>query len=326
MASLSQMLTRTTFDTRATLKTLVILLGLVVVASAFSQGVFLQPTNLLNLASQNAVLIIVAVGQLLVIATGGIDLSVGAVLAVCSVTVVLFLDYGLPVACLIALAAALLLGLLNGALVTFVRLPAFVVTLASMQIGYSVAKILSDWGGSRGGTVYTGLGGAGLPPGFVAFYKDALLGLPYPLLISVAFLILVAVYLRTSAGHFIFAVGGNPRSAFLAGIPVSVVKLAAYAISAGLACVGGVLFVARVGLGDPQAGTWLGLDSIAAVSIGGASLSGGIGTVAGTFIGVVILSVLNNLMNLLGVPPTVQPAIKGLVILLAVYLNSARKQ
>jgi ribose/xylose/arabinose/galactoside ABC-type transport system permease subunit len=95
-------------------------------------------------------------------------------------------------------------------------------------------------------------------------------------------------------------------------------------ISALLAGVGGILFVARVGLGDPQVGTWTALDSIAAVSIGGASLSGGVGTVLGTFIGVVILSVLNNIMNLLGVPPTLQPAVKGLVILAAVYLNSAR--
>lgn len=325
MASFSQILTRTTFDTRATLKTLAILLGLVAVAAVFSQGVFLQPGNLLNLASQNAVLIIVAAGQLLVIATGGIDLSVGAVLAVSSVTLVLFLDLGLPAASLIALLAALLIGLLNGALVTFARLPAFVVTLATMQIGYSAAKILSDWGGSRGGTVYTGLGGALIPPGLVEFYKASLFGVPYPLLICLACLVLVALYLRTSLGCFVHAVGGNARSAFLAGIPVWRVKLAVYALSAVLAGAGGALFVARVGLGDPQAGTWLGLDSIASVSIGGASLSGGVGTVTGTFIGVVILSVLNNLMNLLGVPPTVQPAVKGLVILLAVYLNSARK-
>ena len=102
--------------------------------------------------------------------------------------------------------------------------------------------------------------------------------------------------------------------------------MAVYAISAAVCCVGGVLFVARIGMGDPQTGAWIPLDSIAAVSIGGASLSGGSGTIAGTLIGVIILSVLNNIMNLLGVPPTIQPAIKGMVILLAVYLNSARKQ
>jgi ribose/xylose/arabinose/galactoside ABC-type transport system permease subunit len=99
-----------------------------------------------------------------------------------------------------------------------------------------------------------------------------------------------------------------------------------YVLAGLIAGISGVLFVTRVGLGDPQAGRWLNLDSIAAVSIGGASLAGGVGNVFGTFLGVLIISVLNNIMNLVGVPPTMQPAIKGLVILLAVYLNSSRKQ
>jgi ribose transport system permease protein len=326
MTSLTQILSRRDFDTRSNLKTLVVLLGLVALASIFSGGIFLQPSNLVNLIYQNAALIIIALGQLLVIITGGIDLSVGAVLAVSSVLVVLFQDAGLPGSFVAALLVALLFGLVNGALVTFVRLPAFVVTLATMQIGYSVSKLLSDWGGSRGGTVYNSLGGVVIPADFVAFYKADWNGIPYPLFICLAFLVLIGLYMRTSAGHFAYPVGGSERASFLSGIPVWQVKLAVYAISALLACVGGILFAARVGLGDPQAGTWIGLDSIAAVSIGGASLSGGIGTVAGTFTGVLILSVLNNIMNLLGVPPTLQPAIKGLVILLAVYLNSARKQ
>lgn len=326
MTTLDQFITARNPDTRSNLKTLAVLIGLVVLAALLSQGVFLQPANLLNLLNQNTTLIIIALGQLLVIITGGIDLSVGAVMAVTSVLVVLFQDIGLGGSFVVALAAAAVFGLVNGLLVTFVRLPAFVVTLATLQIGYSVSKILSDWGGSGGGTVYTGLQGAGLPGAFTAFYQTSFLGLPYPLLLCGLFLVLTALFMRTRTGFFLHSVGGNERAARLSGVPVWLVKVSAYLLSALLAGLGGILFVARVGLGDPQAGTWTALDSIAAVSIGGASLSGGQGTVLGTLIGVVILSVLNNLMNLLGVPPTLQPAVKGLVILAAVYLNSARQR
>jgi ribose transport system permease protein len=321
MYSVNRILSESSFDTRAILKILAILVGMMALAALVSQGIFLQPTNLVNLIYQNAILIIIALGQLLVIVTGGIDLSVGAVLAVSSVLVVLFQDHGLPGAFAIALLGSLLFGLANGFLVTYVRLPAFVVTLATMQVGYSASKILSG-----GGAVYTGLAGTEISPGLLQFYKDSLLGVPYPLIICLVFLALIGLYLRTSFGHFAYSVGGNQQAAYLSGVPVRLVKMAVYVLAALLCCVGGILFVSRVGMGDPQAGTWVPLDAIAAVSIGGASLSGGIGTVAGTLIGVLILSVLNNIMNLLGVPPTLQPAIKGLVILLAVYLNSARKQ
>lgn len=321
MQTLYQRLERTNFEIRAVLKILVILIGLMVLASLFSQGIFLQPKNLINLVYQNAILILIALGQLLVIVTGGIDLSVGATLAITSVMFVLFQDYGWPIAFLFASLVALLVGLLNGFLVTYVRLPAFVVTLATMQIGYSIAKVLSG-----GGAIYGSVSGTEIPESITEFYKTSIGGIPYPLIVCFVFLVLIALYMRTSYGHFTHTVGGNERAAFLSGISVKRVKMAVYVISALLCAVAGLLFVARVGMGDPQTGTWVPLDSIAAVSIGGASLSGGVGTVSGTFIGVFILSVLNNIMNLIGVPPTVQPAIKGIVILVAVYLNSARKQ
>jgi ribose transport system permease protein len=321
MQALNQRFAGTSFETRAVLKILAILFGLMVLASLVSQGIFLQPKNLVNLINQNAMLIVVTMGQLLVIITGGIDLSVGSVLAISSVLIVLFQDFGLAGAFLVALVVALLIGLTNGFLVTYVRLPAFVVTLATMQIGSSIAKVLSG-----GGAVYTSYGGASLPAGLSEFYTASLAGIPYPLIVCIFFVILIGLYLRTSNGHFIYPVGGNLRAAFLSGLPVKKVKMAVYAISSLLCAVAGLLFVARVGMGDPQTGTWVPLDSIAAVSIGGASLSGGMGTVTGTFIGVCILSVLNNIMNLLGVPPTFQPAIKGVVILIAVFLNSARKR
>ncbi len=311
---------RITFESRGVLRILVVLAGLVALAAFLSDGVFLQMGNVINLGQQNAMLLVVATGQLLVILTGGIDLSVGATLAMSSVVFVVLQDFGWPVALLGALAAAALIGLSNGALVNLLRLPSFVVTLAMSQIVASLAMVLSE-----GGTVYTGKGGAPIAPLTTQFYESSVAGVPGQVLFALLMLGVIMLYLRGSYGHFVYAVGGNRRAAFLSGIPVQVVGMAVYVISAATAALGGLLFVSRVGLGDPQAARWIVLDSIAAVSIGGASLSGGVGTVVGTLLGVIILGVLNNIMNLMGVPPNVQPAIKGLVILVAVLLNSSRK-
>lgn len=313
--------TGTSFETRAVLRILLVSIGLVIVAGIFSEGVFLRPSNLVNLGLQNAMLMLVALGQLLVILTGGIDLSVGAILALSSVIVVLFQDYGMAGGIAIALAASLGLGLVNGSLVTFLGLPSFVVTLGMMQIAYSLSMVVS-----KGGAVYTGLQGADIAPPLLNFFEGGVLGVPNPIIFIALAVLAIVLYLRTSFGHFIYPVGGNEPAAFLSGVPVKYVKVGVYVLSALLAGIGGALYVARVGLGYPQAGQWLPLDSIAAVSIGGASLAGGLGTVIGTVIGVFILSVLSNIMNLLGVPPTLQPAVKGVVILVAVLLNSSRKQ
>jgi ribose transport system permease protein len=132
--------------------------------------------------------------------------------------------------------------------------------------------------------------------------------------------------MRTSNGRFIYAVGGNEETARMSGLPVKYVKISVFLISALLATVAGILFVARVGMCDPDTGQTLPLDSIATVTIGGGALTGGIGTVPGTIIGVLILSVLNNIMSLLQTPPTIQSGIEGIVILVAVYFNSLKKR
>ncbi len=318
---LDRIRSNSTFETHATGRILGVFVVLVTLASLISGGVFLQPNNLLNLGYQNIILLVVSLGQLLVILTGGIDLSVGAIHALCSVLIVLTQDYGLAGSLAVAAIASGLLGWINGLIVTYVRLPSFVVTLGIAQIAGSLATVIS-----RGGTVYTGWGGAAIHPVLKAFYKQGLLGIPYPILFGLLVAGLFTLFFRTSFGHFMFAIGGNRRAAFLSGIPVRRIEMIAYILSAMIAGLSGALFVARVDLGDPQAGRWLALDSIAAVSIGGASLAGGTGTVLGTVLGVAILSVLNNIMNLVGVPPTLQPAVKGLVILLAVFLNSTRQR
>ena len=320
-SKLTQFQAQASFEVKSTSKIFMIFIGLVVLASLLSGGIFLQPNNLINLGHQSAVLTLIAMAQLLVILTGGIDLSLGAFLAINCVLIILCQGFGFANSILISLSVTTGLGLINGWLVTFLRLPSFVVTLGMMQVVYSLAKVLSG-----GGTVYTGFNGAEISPLIAGFYHSTFLGIPFPILTAVLFSVLTGLYMRTSIGHFTYAVGGNIRAAYFSGIPIKKVQLMAYGLAGLLAGIGGFLFVTRVGLGDPQAGQWLALDSIAAVSIGGASLAGGVGNVAGTLIGVLILGVLNNIMNLIGIPPTLQPAIKGIVILIAVFLNSTRKR
>lgn len=302
------------------MRTLIIFLIIVITASVVSKGVFLQPTNILNLMTQNVILSFVALAQLLVVITKGIDLSVGAIIGLNSVVVVLYQDLGLGIALFLALGISALFGCANGSMVTFLRLPPFVVTLAMMLITYSVAQILTGGAG-----VYSGKGGAEIAEGLTTFYSKKMLGVPYPILLSIIAFIAVGLFLRSSYGHFMYSVGGNERAAHLSGIPVSKVKILAFVLSSLLAGIGGVLLVARVQMGSPDPGMLILLDSIAAVTIGGASLAGGVGTVIGTLLGVLILSILNNIMNILGVSPAIQPAVKGALILTAVYLNSRQR-
>jgi len=299
---------------------LVILCIVAAVGAVASHGVLLRPANLSNILQQNAVLLVVVIAQFLVIVTGGFDLSVGAVVALSSVAFIGSLDYGVPAAILIALTTGALFGIVNGMLVTFVRLPSFVVTLGTMQIGYSLAKV---WTG--GGTLDTAPGGAAIPRSLLAFYTTDFLGIPLPVWLAFTILGGAALYLRTAIGHFIFAVGGNSRAARLAGVPVSRVRLVAYTVASLIASVSGLLFAMRVGYGDPQAGVLLPLNSIAAVSIGGVSLTGGRGHLLAGFLGVLIIAMLDNVMNLLGVSVFLQPVVKGAIVIITVFIYS-RKQ
>ena len=321
MTYLQQWRVRSKTDTQRMLTTLIILVLLFGVAAILSKGVFLKPANLLNLVFQNAILGVVALGQFLVILTAGIDLSVGSLVGLSTVLLMVFQFAGLAGALAVTLVVPLAIGLINGFFVSLRRLPAFVVTLAMMLFAYSLAQVISGGAG-----VYSGLNGAPLSPALVAFNRQAILGVPYPALVWIAALLVVTLYLRLSLGHFTYAVGGNELAAHLSGIPVVTVRLLAYILSALYASVGGMLAVARVGEGHPASGQPYLLDSIAAVTIGGASLAGGEGSVIGTLMGVVILGTINNIMNLLNISPMMQPAVKGIVILVAVYINSRRKR
>lgn len=308
---------------RAGVQSLAIFATIVVAASLLSGGTFLQPSNLRNLLLQGAILGVVALGQLLVVITGGIDLSVGATLAFSSVLFVSIQiqGYGLVLAAVVALMGALCIGLVNGALVSYFRLPPFVVTLAVMEIGTSLAQVLTG-----GAAINTSGDGT---PGSVSltdFGSGELLGFPLTALVWIAVLAAVAMGLRTRNGSFFYPVGGNEQAAKFSAIPVAKIRMLAYVACSLLAGIAGLLFVVRVGGGDPQAGTPYLLDSIAAVVIGGASLFGGRGSAIGTLIGVLTLGVLGNVVNLVGVSPSMQEAVKGIVILLAVILSTIRRR
>lgn len=312
---------RMTGEQKATLRTFGILVILVILASIISKGVFMQPQNIINILNQNAILMLVAFGQFLIIALGGIDLSVGAVMALTSVLVVYFQHLGMWASFAIAAAAGALVGFINAYLVVYRKLPAFIVTLATMEIVYSASKIVTG-----GAAIYTSSQNAQIDERLLAFFKQSIGKVSYPVLVCLIVIAVLAVFFRTRWGYTLFATGGNERAARISGISTARVKICAHIMTSVICVIGGILLVSRIGMGDPTTGTTQQLDSIAAVTIGGASMSGGTGTLAGTIIGVLILSVLTNIMSLLHIPTTIQPAIKGIIILIAVYFNTREKK
>ena len=292
--------------------------ALIVLAVAMSllSGDFLTTQNLLNVGVQAAVTAILAFGVTFVIVSAGIDLSVGSVAALAA-TVLAWTatSQGLPVwlAVFLALGTGVACGLVSGALVSYGKLPPFIATLAMLSVGRGLALVISQ----------------GSPiafPDSVSALGNTLGGwLPVPVLVMVAMGLITAVILsRTYIGRSMYAIGGNEEAARLSGLRVKKQKLAIYALSGGFAAVAGILLASRLVSAQPQAALGYELDAIAAVVIGGASLSGGIGKASGTFIGALILAVLRNGLNLLSVSAFWQQVVIGVVIALAVLLDTLR--
>ncbi|MEU6195236.1 substrate-binding domain-containing protein [Streptomyces sp. NPDC047061] len=293
------------------------LIVLVIAMSALS-GDFLTTDNLLNVGVQAAVTAILAFGATFVIVAAGIDLSVGSVAAL-SATVLAWsaTSHGVPVflAVVLAVATGIAAGLVNGFLIAYGKLPPFIATLAMLSVGRGLALVIS--------------GGSPIAfPDSVSHLGDTLGGwLPVPVLVMVLMGLIAAFVLgRTYIGRSMYAIGGNEEAARLSGLRVQKQKLAIYALSGLFAAVAGIVLAARLSSAQPQAANGYELDAIAAVVIGGASLAGGTGKASGTLIGALILAVLRNGLNLLNVSAFWQQVVIGVVIALAVLLDTVRRK
>jgi ribose/xylose/arabinose/galactoside ABC-type transport system permease subunit len=286
-----------------------LLLALVAVAEFVSHGAFLQPRNLINILAQNSVAGTLAVGQTLVILTGGIDLSLGSVTALSSLVLLLLQEGGALEARLASLGVGLACGLLNGFLVTVGRVPAFIATLGMMQGALGLAFVVSG-----GYPIYEN-------DHMAVFGELDQIG-PVPLIVVVWLALAVAAWIflsRTRFGASIYAVGGNERAARVSGVRTSRTKLLVYTLAGGCASIAGVILVNRLGYTQPTIGGSFTLDSIAPVVVGGTSLFGGVGGIWRTVGGVLVVGTLNNLMVLLGVNIYIEQAVQGIVVLAVVY-------
>jgi ribose/xylose/arabinose/galactoside ABC-type transport system permease subunit len=280
---------------------------------------FLSVPNLVNVALSIAITGILAVGMTAVILTGGIDLSVGSVAALAGVVAALVaaidVSGSVALASLAALGVGLAVGLFNGVMVAWFRVPPFVTTLAMLTICRGLAFVLT--GGRAIGN---------LPAGFGLFGREHVLGVPVPvILMLVVFAAGWFVLRRMTFGRYVYAVGGNREAAFLAGVNVKGVTMLVYILNGLLVGLAGLVLASRLGAGVPNAGIQYELDVIAAVVVGGTSLNGGRGSVIATLWGAVFIGVLNNGLNLAGIDPYMQRIALGAVILLAVLADQINK-
>lgn len=294
--------------------------------SPSGRSAFLSPTNLRNVADQIAVIAIIAVGMTMVIITGGIDLSVGSLVALSAVATAWVIQRSggsgasTPALVVASLAACLLCGVIgafSGAVITRFRVPPFIATLAMMQVASGLAFIIAE-----GQTIYD------IPPAFTALGRGTTVAsLPNAVvLMLVIYAVAHVVMTRTAFGRRIYAVGGNPEASRLSGVNNARVLLLVYILSGLMAGVGGVITASQLKAGSPTYGLMYELYVIAAVVVGGTSLSGGQGHVFGTLVGAFIIAVIRNGMNLMNVEPYTQKVVLGLVILGAVLVDRLRRK
>ncbi len=279
---------------------------------------FLTAQNLTNVGRQVSINAIIAVGMTFAILTGGIDLGVGSVMAL-SGTVCAGLmagGMGMTPAILVGFGIGTLLGALNGFMIAYGRMPAFIVTLAMMGIARGLALIYTG-----------GYPISGLSQDFAFFGRGAVLGLETPIFIMAFVYIIAYIVLRyTPFGRHVYAVGGNPEASRLSGIKVNFIIFMIYTISGLTSAIAGLILTSRLMSGQPNAGVAFEMDAIAAVVIGGAAMSGGKGTIIGTIIGALLLGVLNNGLNLMGINPYAQKVIQGIIILIAIYIGTEKRK
>jgi ribose transport system permease protein len=279
---------------------------------------FLTLSNLLNVAEQTSINAVVAIGMTFVILSGGIDLSVGSIVALSGVVLGTGLAGGQPLALALtlALATAAAAGLANGALVSWGRLPPFIVTLGTMSIARGIALLVTE------GRPVSGFGSA-----FRAVATGRIGYIPAPIIITViAYAAAHFVLTRTTFGRYVYALGGNEEATRLSGVPIRLHKTMIYGVSGLTSGVAAVMLTARLNSAQPIAGNMYELDAIAATVIGGTSLMGGDGSVGGTLVGALIMGVLRNGLNLLGVSSFLQQVVIGSVIIVAVLIDTMLKK
>ena len=296
--------------------TLLVFFVMLIIANFLSDR-FYSPENITNVLRQSVPLGLAAIGMLFVILTGGIDLSVGSIMALVSVAVALLIpEIGILPAIVAGVGIATLVGAAAGCLVTFFNIAPFIATLAMMTIARGLALIIS-----KGQPVFID------DDAYVNFGTGYLMGLPLPVYVFIIVaLIAHFIYQYTVFGRLVISIGSNETATRFAGIRVDWYKFAVYALS-GLACgLAGVMASTRTGVGSPVMSIGFELDVIAAVVVGGASLAGGRGTVVNTIIGVLILSIISNLMNLMNISGYNQQVVKGAIIIIAVMLESFKSR
>jgi ribose transport system permease protein len=279
---------------------------------------FLTPINLTSVARQTAVINIMALGMTLIIITGGIDLSVGSILGISGLFGCMAIQSGLsiPVAIFAGIGTGLICGLLNGLMITQLRINPFIVTLGTLEAYRGLALVVSK-----------GLPVHGLPDAFSFLGDGNLLGIPFSLwVLAVCAIVMHLLLENTKLGRYAFAIGSNASAAYYAGVPIKFHLTAVYAIAGVLTGLAGMIEASRLMTGQPTAGQGYELQAIAAVVIGGGSLQGGEGSVVGTLIGALIMGLLSNGSDLLGINPYWQQVVIGAVIIVAVGLDELRKR
>jgi ribose/xylose/arabinose/galactoside ABC-type transport system permease subunit len=279
---------------------------------------FLTVSNLLNVLEQTAINAVIAVGMTFVIVSGGIDLSVGSMVAFAGVLLASALQAPLPVGVAIAagVVAGAACGAVNGLLITLGRLPPFIATLGMMSVARGAALVFTS-----------GRPVSGFEAEFRSLATARVMGIPAPVLVAAAVYVIAHVLLtRTRFGRYVYAIGGNEEATRLSGVAVRFHKTMVYVLSGVMSALAAVLLTARLNSAQPIAGIMYELDAIAATVIGGTSLLGGSGTLGGTLVGALIMGVLRNGLNLLGISSFLQQIVIGVVIIVAVLVDSMLKR
>lgn len=297
------------------LTTVIALIILMAVITIINSN-FLTANNLLNLLLQVTSNALIAFGMTFVILTGGIDLSVGSILALSSALTAGLLGSGMPItlAILISLILGCILGMMNGLLISYGKLAPFIVTLATMTIFRGATLVYTN-----GNPITKGLSDTFL---FQFLGQGYIVGIPFPVIIMfIVFIVLYVLLHKTAFGKSVYAIGGNEKAAYISGVKLNKVKIIIYSISGIMASISGLIITSRLSSAQPTAGASYEMDAIAAVVLGGTSLSGGKGRILGTLIGALIIGVLNNGLNIIGVSAFWQQVVKGVVILIAVLID-----